>query len=127
MSLTTPVEVSDWVTNTACGLAGSAAMAASRRWGSTFSPYSNSTCVVAAPYASHISAQRSPNLPHEAATAVSGPDQVGDRLHRPGPRGGEAEHRVAGLEDPGQALEAARVDLDEGGGAVVEDRLGHHL
>ena len=46
-------------------------MAASRRWGSTFSPYSNSTCVVAAPYASHIWAQRSPNLPHEAATPVS--------------------------------------------------------
>ncbi len=60
--------------------------------------------------------------------AVAGRDQVGDRrLHRAGPRGGEGEDLVGGLEDVPQPLERRRVHLDERRGAVVGDRLGHHL
>jgi hypothetical protein len=55
-------------------------------------------------------------------------DQVRDpRLHRPAPRGREAEDLVLGTEDLRQALERPGVDLDERGRPVVEDRLSHHL
>ena len=46
----------------------------------------------------------------------------------PAPGRREAEHVVPGLEDVrGSRSRTARVDLDEGRRAVVEDRLRHHL
>src|SRR5919198_752759 len=45
------------------------------------------------------------------------------RLHRAGPRRGKAQRVVGGAEDGGQGVEDPPVDLDEGGRAVVEDRI----
>jgi len=59
---------------------------------------------------------------------VAGAHEVGDRgLHRARAARGEQQHVVLRLEDRGQALEHARVQLDAGRVAVVEDRLGHDL
>ena len=130
MSLRTPVEVSDWVVKTTFGLTVHRARAPRRpRAGSTFSPHSKATCSRSAPKASQSSAQRSPNLPQEATSAGS-PGRV--RLataDSSAPEPVEAKQRTSllGPEDLGQPLEDALVDLDEGGSAVVEDRLGHHL
>ena len=54
--------------------------------------------------------------------------QVGHRrLHRTGPGGREQLHVVARLEHHLEPVQDPRVDLDERGRAVVEDRLRHHL
>jgi len=70
-SLTTPVEVSDWVVNSARAGRPNFASASPTWSGSTFSPHSNSRWVVSAPNPAHISAQRWPNLPADATTAGS--------------------------------------------------------
>ena len=57
---------------------------------------------------------------------VARADEVGDRgLHRPRAARGEQEDVVLRPEHRGQAREDARVQLDAGRVAVVEDRLGH--
>ena len=79
--------------------------------------------------ASHSSAQRSPNLPHEATTAGSpGTTRLAtaDSI-APVPVAAKESTSLLGLEDERQALQHPGIDLDEGRRPVIEDRLGHHL
>ncbi len=69
MSWTTPVEVSDWVTNTAA--VSPSAAAAPIRAGSSRSPHACSTCTGSIPYARTSLSQRSPKLPAEPTTTRS--------------------------------------------------------
>ena len=118
-----PVEVSDSVVKTvpAPSLSASTGRGPPAR---PACPHSTSRCV-SAPYASHSSAQRCRTCRTRRPPPSARPDQVRDRgLHGAGARRREAQHLVAGLEDPLEPLERARVDLHEGRRTVVQDRLG---
>ena len=128
-SLSTPVEVSDWVVKSALTSPPRSARARSTSATSTFSPHSVSRWI--ASRAVRV-AQLGPTLAELPARGddrdVAGREQVRDGgFHRTGPGGGEQQHVVARLEHHLQALQHPRVDLHESGRAVIQDRLRHHL
>ena len=68
--MTTPVDVSEKVVKTS-STPGLAASCSSSPAGSILRPHSVSQWIVSAPYASHSSNQRSPNLPQDATRTGS--------------------------------------------------------
>ena len=96
-SLTTPVEVSQWVAKTT-PIPGSAARAAATASGSTGRPHSPATWWTPIPPSAAISAQRSPKLPQEAT-----------RTRSPGRARLTAEEAIAAVPDPVSTSTSAAV------------------
>ena len=128
-SLITPVEVSDWVDE----------HRPHRRVGSPRAPRRRAPGRPSRPTRNRVDRLRAVRvaelLPALAELAcrgdqrgLAGDDQVGrGRLHPARARWRRSTARRSGLEHGRQPVERPGVDLDEGGRAVVQDRLGHHL
>ena len=129
-SLTTPVEVSEWVVKTARTPVARARERPLELLGLDPRP---PLAVVVVDVAAVGLAQLGPALRRTSRTRRPAPCRRERRGWRPPtpsppvPGGGEHEHVVLGLEHHLEALQHALVDLDEGRRAVIEDRLRHHL
>ena len=124
MSLTTPVDVSEWTTQTALALALAQPRAHVLGVG-RLAPLVPQVVELGAVAADHVGPALAEVAGRDDEVRLARRDEVLDgRLERAGSRRGEEQHVLLGAADLAEPRQAALVDRLEVGAAVMDDRLG---